>query len=160
MNTYPKPCQCVLLLVTCRDETSPPCRMVTVTSMHHSIVLSILYFLLAFHLLLINKQRPFFSLLVKLSVHAFRSSLHHSVRSVQQESVSVIFAQILMKFPDPPQHPLEPWIGFKKTCSGFCVDYEIGLNLDVKILCIYALWRIYLFYFFEYEEISLCLQKK
>jgi hypothetical protein len=36
----------------------------------------------------------------------------------------------------------------------------MGLNLDVKLFCIYALWRIYLFYFVENEKISLCVQKK
>jgi hypothetical protein len=36
----------------------------------------------------------------------------------------------------------------------------MGSNLDVKLLCIYALWRIYLCYFFENEKISQCVQKK
>jgi hypothetical protein len=60
-----------LLLDTCRDEISSPCRRVTVTSRHHcgpplSLVLSILYFLVTFHLLLTNKQCPFFTLPINL----------------------------------------------------------------------------------------------
>jgi hypothetical protein len=61
----------VCCLLTCRDETSPPCRRVTVSSRHHcgpplSLVLSILYFLVTFHLLLTNKQCPFFTLPINL----------------------------------------------------------------------------------------------
>ncbi len=58
------------LLVTCRDESSPPCRKVTVTSRHHcGLPLSLArtvhsWFPCAFPPF-VNKQRPFFTLLVK-----------------------------------------------------------------------------------------------
>jgi hypothetical protein len=54
-----------------------------------------------------------------------------SVRSILQGSVSVIFAQILMKSPDPPQHPFEPWIGLK---TPFALIMIIAFELRCQVI--------------------------
>ncbi len=67
----------VCCLLTCRDETSPPCRRVTVSSRHHcGPPLSLVQSIPCSFPPVVNKQRPFFTQLINTSVH---SSFYHSV---------------------------------------------------------------------------------